>query len=261
MSKIVLVGCDPEVFVHKAGKAMPIIGLLGGTKDATMFIDDKGHGVLEDNCAAEFNTPPAASAEAFIESIGFCMDEINRRVASQGLSILEKVASVSFDPEQLTADAAWIFGCEPDFNAYTGVENPTPNAEDPFLRSAGGHVHVGVGALTTGEALNHCRAMDVFLGLWSLNHDTDTRRRELYGKAGAMRFKPYGFEYRTLSNFWVFDKALTREVFERTQRAVQFAKTNLIAAGGTVAELTQRAINKGDRGAAAEVWAMVPEAV
>jgi hypothetical protein len=48
-------------------------------------------------------------------------------------------------------------------------------------------------------------------------------RRKLYGGAGAYREKDYGFEYRTLSNFWVFDPKLTKWAFEQTDRAVQDA--------------------------------------
>jgi hypothetical protein len=33
--------------------------------------------------------------------------------------------------------------------------------------------------------------------------DKDTERRKLYGKPGAFRPKPYGCEYRVLSNAWV----------------------------------------------------------
>jgi hypothetical protein len=43
----------------------------------------------------------------------------------------------------------------------------------------------------------------------------------LYGKAGAYREKSYGVEYRTLSNFWVFDERLSDWVWKNTERAVK----------------------------------------
>ena len=45
-------------------------------------------------------------------------------------------------------------------------------------------------------------------------------RKKLYGKAGAYRPKPYGLEYRSLSNFWVFDDKLIRWVWRNTERAL-----------------------------------------
>ena len=35
-----------------------------------------------------------------------------------------------------------------------------------------------------------------------------------------MRFKPYGLEYRTLSNFWVFSDSLNKWVWDSTERAL-----------------------------------------
>ena len=46
-------------------------------------------------------------------------------------------------------------------------------------------------------------------------------RKQLYGKAGAFRPKPYGVEYRVLSNFWIFDKEKTNTVWNLTERAVE----------------------------------------
>lgn len=47
------------------------------------------------------------------------------------------------------------------------------------------------------------RYIDAFVGLPSIIYDTDVERRKLYGKAGCFRLQPYGFEYRTLSSFWI----------------------------------------------------------
>jgi len=47
-------------------------------------------------------------------------------------------------------------------------------------------------------------------------------RRELYGKAGAMRPKPYGWEYRSLSNFWVFIPEFTSWIWNATQASLNF---------------------------------------
>lgn len=64
--------------------------------------------------------------------------------------------------------------------------------------------------------------MDLFLGVGSVLLDKDTKRRALYGKAGAMRMKKFGCEYRVLSNFWIFDDELIRWVFNNTIKALEF---------------------------------------
>ena len=67
-------------------------------------------------------------------------------------------------------------------------------------------------------------AMDVFLGCPSIEKDSDTLRRKLYGKPGAFRPKKYGVEYRTLSNFWIQSKDHMGWVFEQTQKALDFLR-------------------------------------
>ena len=100
-------------------------------------------------------------------------------------------------------------------------ENPKPESPNKNLRSAGGHIHVGSN-LAIADPINTIRAMDLFLGVPSTQLDTGTLRRELYGKAGAFRFKNYGVEYRTLSNFWIFSDNLIQWAYEGTQRALDF---------------------------------------
>src|SRR3546814_16551327 len=93
-----------------------------------------------------------------------------------------------------------------DYNAGTGGVTPPPDAsQNPLMRCAGGHLHVG---WTEGESLGsiqhvmNCsdlvKQLDGYLGLGSLGKDKDKVRRSLYGKAGACRIKPYGVEYREI---------------------------------------------------------------
>lgn len=223
------IGADPEFFIQDTqGNLKSIIGLLGGTKDNPVAIDDF-HGdfkMLEDNVAAEYNIPPASTAEEFIEYIQWPQKYIQTLLNAKNLTINHS-ASASFPDVELQSKEAWIFGCEPDFNIYTGDKNTAPEAKDKNFRSCGGHVHVGLidpnnkkEKLNIEQAKNNIKNMDIWLGVWSVIADKDTTRKQLYGKAGAFRPKPYGFEYRVLSNFWIFDPGLIKEVFNRTKEAI-----------------------------------------
>ena len=68
--------------------------------------------------------------------------------------------------------------------------------------------------------------LDLFLGLRSLEWDKDKTRRQLYGNPGAMRLKPYGVEYRVLSNMWLSKEALVRFVYRQTLRCIEDLKKN-----------------------------------
>jgi hypothetical protein len=210
------IGADPELFVtNSEGKYKSVIGMIGGTKDAPKILTSRGHAVLEDNVAAEFNIPPCNSFAEFKKEIQFTLEKISEILT--GLSFSQESA-VSFPEEELNCQDAWIFGCEPDFNAWSGMENDKPCASDINLRSAGGHVHVG----TDLDKRSVIQAMDFYLGVPSVYMDNGQLRRNLYGKAGAYRPKPYGAEYRTLSNFWIFKSELIEWVYTGTQKALEF---------------------------------------
>jgi hypothetical protein len=126
---------------------------------------------------------------------------------------------MSFAKEELTHPKALVFGCEPDYNAWSRKENQKPQSTDENLRTCGGHIHVG----TKVDMLKGIQNMDLFLGVPSVLLDdspSSIARRELYGKAGAMRPKPYGFEYRVLSNYWMFHDKLVRWVYDQTYIAM-----------------------------------------
>ena len=241
------IGADPELFVRDmAGSIVPGIGKIGGEKREPLQIGG-GVGVQEDNVLLEFTLNPC-SAERFPRAINLAMQRVRSYAASKGLVPVVK-ASHLFRKEVLDSygPKALEFGCDPDYNAYSNSVNPSPNP-DTCLRSAGGHVHVG----TSKDALSVVQAMDLLLGLPSVIMDDDDRRKQLYGKAGAHRIKPYGVEYRTLSNFWLKNSSLIKWVASSTEKAeslAEGARVMMVNHGG-IARL-EEIINNNDK---AQAW-------
>jgi len=233
------IGADPELFIkNKYGSYKSAVGLVGGSKMCPLPIDNEGHAIQEDNVSVEFNIPPASSYEAFRASIHKVLAHIRSILPEYEI---DKASAVSFPKEELNTPQAQEFGCEPDYDAWRKCVNHKPQADDDCLRSAGGHVHVG-SDVAVNNPIAVIRAMDLFLGVPSIKLDNGTLRRNLYGKAGAFRQKKYGVEYRTLSNFWIFDDALIKWAFDGTQRALEFVE------GGSVIKpehefVIQRCIN------------------
>lgn len=221
-------GCDPELFVlNQDGKAVSAEGLLPGTKDKPYPV--LGGAVQVDGMAAEFNIEPAKTFDEFNSNIVVVLKQL-KGMLPDGYK-LAPVPSMVFDEDvwESTPEKAKELGCTPDFNAWTGDVNPPPNDPDnPRLRTASGHLHVG---WTHGEELSdlqhilNCRDLvkqfDWYLGGWSLKKDPDPTRRRLYGKAGACRYKDYGVEYRVLSNFWLTSKENRLAVWNRMQAAIK----------------------------------------
>lgn len=217
------IGTDPELFLQdELGNFKSAIGLIGADKWHPRILTKDGHAVLEDNVAVEFNIPPCNSFEDFAREVQRTMEMV-KKILPTNLHYNTESA-VSFPEQELACPEAWVFGCEPDLNAWLMCENPKPETEDKNLRSAGGHVHVGSN-VAINDPINVIRAMDLFLGVPSTQLDAGTLRRKLYGKAGAFRFKPYGVEYRTLSNFWIFNNKLMEWVYEGTRRALEFVES------------------------------------
>ena len=247
------IGADPEIFVGDAIKARSIIDKVGGTKEMPMPLPlGKGFAVQEDNVALEFNIPASDSREAFVNNISAAMEFLESMVNSLYDYKFVKSSAISFDAEELADPRSWVFGCEPDFNAWDGKKNPRPAATDPNLRSAGGHVHVGY-KLNKEQKMELIRFMDLYLGVPSVLMDEGELRKQLYGKAGAYRDKSYGVEYRTLSNYWVFDKKLIEWVHRQTEKAL-----DAVLKGLSIKEeqdLILSAINDNNKDAAAQLVA------
>lgn len=223
-----LIGCDPELFVKtKEGKFISGWGMVEGDKKRPLKVE-KG-AVQVDGMALEFNIDPAASFEEFVESVEAVKKQLSEMIGADKFELTAD-PSVFFDEDvwSMTPDEAKILGCEPDFNAWeNGGANPRPD-NSTTMRSGGGHVHVGWtddADLTDFDHQAACmqatKQLDAALGLQSLLWDNNNDRRKLYGKAGAYRIKPYGMEYRVLSNAWVRNSALIGHVYKVTRKAME----------------------------------------
>lgn len=247
MANLALIGADPEAFVNNGDAIHHCINTLGGTKDKPRPV--VGGGLQEDNVLFEFNVDPSADASEFAATIQNVLAQGRLVLCEHGLFLQELTSSHIFDTMENFPEKAFEFGCTPDYNGFTGEVNPKPSATNNNLRTAGGHVHIGYSHLTTvTERLSRdivCMC-DYLLGLPSLLEDTDSRRRELYGKAGACRLKSYGPEYRTLSNYWIWDDSLIQTIHQRAQKAYDdVAKLPLYQALVSQEEC-QRIINEND---------------
>jgi len=220
-------GCDPEIFLtDAAGTLRSSIGLIGGSKNMPLPLPlGDGFAVQEDNVAIEFNIPASSNADEFSNNIASTIAFLSEHVQSKYGLAFSRLSAASFPPEELTNPAALEFGCDPDFNAWTLRQNPRPKASDKTLRSCGGHVHVGHEFDDPRDAFKLIKLMDLFLGVPSVMVDHGQLRKQLYGKAGAFRTKIYGVEYRTLSNFWVFEERLRQWVWSNTEKAINAIKT------------------------------------
>lgn len=236
------IGCDPEFFLTQGGSYKAAVGLIGGSKWHPMPLDQVGHAILEDNVAVEFNIAPATTYEAFRASIHKVLDALREKLPGYDFS---HESAVSFPPEELNSPQAQEFGCEPDFNAWTLRRNRKPKAQDECLRSAGGHIHVGH-ELAQKDPNAVIRAMDLYLGAMAVEMDHGELRKQLYGQAGACRYKDYGVEYRTLSNFWIWDDSLIKWAFDGTQRALEFVESGKVITPDD-GVIIQRCINNNNK--------------
>lgn len=218
------IGADPEFFVSHMGKMVSARGLIPGTKLEPHRV--KNGAVQVDGMALEININPAKTSEEFCENLSSVLQQLRNMIPRHAL-IIEPVAH--FDEAYLKAqgEEATQLGCDPDFNAYTGDVNPTPDAAVDF-RTAAGHIHIGWTSDADVQNSAHIlmctqlvKQLDLYLGVPSILWDTCVERRKLYGKAGAYRPKEYGVEYRVLSNMWLRTEHRKRWIYRRTLAAVK----------------------------------------
>jgi hypothetical protein len=227
--KKITLGADPEVFLKDSeGRYVSAIGRFEGTKHAPTPVKSlgKGFAVQVDNVLLEYNIPAVGTLYKWKEAHNGMLEHLVKLADEQGL-IISIDASAEMPEKELADPLARVFGCDPDFDAWNLRINAPPKSNNPSLRSAGGHIHIGgIGDIKDVMKVGLVQAMDVILGAWATLKDPDEKRKELYGRPGAMRFKDYGLEYRTISNFWLSTPENINTAYNLTIAAVKAAEKN-----------------------------------
>jgi len=278
------IGCDPELFLIKRdGSPMSAYGVVQGTKKEPFKVENGAYQV--DGMALEFNTDPVPvknQFDVFNRNITTVIKRLKEDVKAAGYkSARFNIVPVQDFGEEIMAqqpEEAKELGCDPDWSAYTKAPNPRPDGDVTF-RTASGHIHVGWGADIPVEHPNHIdiccdfiKCMDATVGMFMTLIDTDPRRRELYGKAGAFRPKPYGVEYRTPSNLWLTHVNRRKVIYHLVNIAIKInssggqfqsyvngckwdtqVKSMKAATAAEAQSLVQETIDKGDKDIALQI--------
>lgn len=213
---MILVGADPEVLLSDGSRFVSAIGKIPGTKDEPMETE---HGKIHvDNVAGEFNIKPAVSVDDFSHQVGLMLHTMEEMAAKHGLKVSQDCAG-EYDLEELYHPEAAFAGCNPDMNAYTRRMNRVPELMSTKYRCAGGHIHIGT-EIKQRYIPQLVKVLDLLVTIPLMKHE-NPQRRAIYGGAGAYRVKPYGVEYRTPSNFWIFKPERRGWIYNQVMKALE----------------------------------------
>lgn len=220
MSKFTF-GSDPEFMLKKGDEYVSAIPIVNASNKDPIVVNDNRF--YWDNVLAECAVKPASSKEEAVENHREALKAYVNIVSPAKLVIQ---ASQEYPDSAMKEKEALIAGCKFDNCAYTmrkmkGELSASSKIQNSNFRTCGGHIHLGQesGLLIDGgpEVIFAVYLMDLFIGVPSIFIDKDPtsiKRRTLYGEAGRHRIKPYGFEYRSLSSFWLNSPKLLELIYD-----------------------------------------------
>lgn len=242
MKKLTLktIGIDAEVFLRnkETNEIISAEGYIKGSKHRPQRFDptNKWFTTQLDNVLAEFTIPPSATVREFAKGITVAFKHLRKILPKNVEPVIQ--ASANLNEKYLMTEQAMMFGCEPDFNAYTHFINEKPYCEDHTLRSCGSHIHLGYDGVEVKykdnifnyevdeQRANIVQTLDLFVSVPLVIMEPDSDRKLLYGKAGAFRPKPYGLEYRTPSNWYLSSSKLIKWAYNNTRKGFNHFATN-----------------------------------
>lgn len=200
---------------RKKPQIIPCVGLIKGTKAKphTPKGWPEGYAVQEDNVMLEYNVPATSTQHDFINVMTQARQLVKRMCKVKGLMPVWKRPEHEFLPHDLVSPQAKLFACEPDLDAYNGGIQRNNPPDFGTTRTCGGHIHVG-GDFNCPDFVA-ILFMELILALYmgsSAIVTPGSARSKWYGKPGVFRIKPYGVEYRTLSNSWATSGYILNDV-------------------------------------------------
>jgi len=218
-------GGDPEFFIaDKSGTILAADNFFPGKEDPITVSSRHGDypsKLFFDGIQAEMAVSHNRCREYFADNIFGCWQRsFANNIPKDHNVVIRPSIKVSKSVIENAHPEARIFGCMPDYNAYTCTTNtPEMDASTHMYRYAGGHMHFGCSSPYLNEnheeykiartEEGHLRAvkfLDLIMALPTVLLDSSPgakRRRAKYGKAGCFRPTPYGIEYRTPSCWWL----------------------------------------------------------
>lgn len=234
MKSNVLIGADPELFVFDQEKQVYVSAhdLIPGNKYDPAKVPNGA--IQVDGVAAEFNITPAGTRANFmynIQHVKNIMELIVKKKNPNFHLVASPTATFTKDYFSELPEHVLLLGCEPDYSAYTLKENVKPETALP-MRTGSGHIHIGFldeqledSEVRTESHMKVCgslvRELDFVFHHSAKTWDKDEKRRQLYGSLGAFRPKPYGLEYRVLSNAWLNEDWSQEYVYDVTKAITQ----------------------------------------
>jgi len=224
-----MVGSDPEIFVEDdKGMIIPAFNFLGSKEkpnlsETTTSNHNHNH-VYWDGFQAEFNTYAATCLAWQVDSVYVGLKAVlkyAREYNPKARLSAKTVFEVPGDLLKNSKDEHVNFGCMPSLNAY-GMEGKKVPARELATRSAGGHIHLGIGPRDADKMNDIVKTLDAVLGVSCVSlfaEFDDPARRQYYGLPGEYRTPTHGLEYRTISNAWTFHPMIMNIVFDLARKA------------------------------------------
>ena len=170
-----------------------------------------------DNMNCEIAIEPVTTLDKFHQYT----EDLLGAVRGMGYELVMK-PTIKYPERCMEHKMARVSGCNPDYSPYHMATNDAPDfTTSDSTRSCGAHIHASLAP--DQDPYWFSRWMDVYVGLPLLFAEEKSTRRDMYGKAGCMRVKPYGAEYRVLSNVWLDDPVKREFVWHGTHKAIEMS--------------------------------------